>query len=109
MQPACCRRGVAMQCLCARARRLAGFSWALALWGGATAHAQAAKLVHPRDSGQQLDSLMALARRESPAVLAAEARLRAARANVGPAGAFADPMLMAGVVNLPLGSPGFRD
>jgi cobalt-zinc-cadmium efflux system outer membrane protein len=98
-----------MQCLSARARWLAGLSWVLTLWGGAAAHAQAPKLGRSADPGRQLDSLMALARRESPAVLAAEARLRAARANVGPAGAFADPMLMAGIVNLPLGSPGFRD
>ena len=98
-----------MRCPYARARWLAGFSWAFTLWAGAAAHAQAANPGRSSDPAQQLDSLMALARRESPAVLAAEARLRAARANVGPAGAFADPMLMAGVVNLPLGSPGFRD
>ena len=97
-----------MRCLCARTAWLAGFSWTLTLWAGGAAHAQATEVV-PGDPSQQLDSLMALARRESPAVLAAEARLRAARAKVGPAGAFADPMLMAGVVNLPLGSPGFRD
>jgi outer membrane protein TolC len=89
--------------------RLAGLSWALTLWGGTAAQAQAAKPGSADAPAQQLDSLMALARRESPAVLAAEARLRAARANVGSAGAFADPMFMAGVANLPLGSPGFRD
>jgi cobalt-zinc-cadmium efflux system outer membrane protein len=58
---------------------------------------------------QALDSLMALARHSSPSVSAAEARVRAARAGVSPAAALPDPMLMAGVVNLPLGSPGFRD
>ncbi len=98
-----------MPCLYARARRLASLSWALTLCAGAAAHAQAASSGRPSDPTRQLDSLMALARRESPAVLAAEARMRAARAKVGPAGAFADPLLMAGVVNLPLGSPGFRD
>jgi outer membrane protein TolC len=57
---------------------------------------------------QELDSLMALARRSSPSVSAAEARVNAARAGVRPAAALPDPMLMGGVVNLPLGS-GFRD
>jgi outer membrane protein TolC len=52
---------------------------------------------------------MATARREAPAVLAAEARVRAARANIGPAAALDDPVLTLGVVNLPLGEPGFRD
>ncbi len=98
-----------MRCLCAWARWLGGLSCALTLWAGPAAHAQAAEPGRLGDPAQQLDSLMALARRESPAVLAAEAQLRAARASVGPAGALADPMLMAAVVNLPLGSPGFRD
>ena len=97
-----------MRCPYGRARWLAGFFCALTLWAGAAAHGQGAN-PGPADPALQLDSLMALARGESPAVLAAGARLRAARARVGPAGAFADPMLMAGVVNLPLGSPGFRD
>jgi outer membrane protein TolC len=77
--------------------RLLGLSCALALGSAETAQAQA------------LDSLMALARRTSPAVSAAEARLKAARAGVSPAAALPDPMLMVGVVNLPLGGPGFRD
>ena len=58
---------------------------------------------------QELDTLMALARRSSPSVSAAEARVRAASAGVSPAAALPDPMLMGGVVNLPLGSPGFRE
>lgn len=56
-----------------------------------------------------LDSLLALAVATSPAVRAAEARFDAARARVGPAGARPDPMLMAGVQNLPVTAPGFAD
>jgi outer membrane protein, heavy metal efflux system len=96
-----------MQCLRAGAIRLTVVY--LTLWAGVAAQAQTPLAGRSDEPAQQLDSLMALARRQSPAVLAAEARLSAAGANVGPAGALADPMLMAGVVNLPLGSPGFRD
>jgi outer membrane protein TolC len=55
----------------------------------------------------ELDSLVRLAAATSPAVRAAVARAEAARARVGPAGARPDPMLMAGVQNLPLSEPGF--
>lgn len=58
---------------------------------------------------QGLDSLMALARTASPAVLSAEAQVKAAQARVSPSTALAEPMLMAGLINLPLGSPGVRD
>jgi outer membrane protein TolC len=93
-----------------RAAGRLGLLGALLFGIGGEAHARAqvqAPLQSP--SGQELDSLMALARRSSPTVSAAEARLTAARAGVRPAAALPDPMLMAGVVNLPLGSPGFRD
>ncbi len=80
-----------------RALRPLGLCCALALGPASAAWAQ------------ELDSLMALARRSSPTVSAAEARVRAASAAVSPAAALPDPMLMGGVVNLPLGSPGFRD
>jgi outer membrane protein, heavy metal efflux system len=96
-----------MQCLRAGAIGLTVLY--LTLWAGVAANAQRPLAGRSDNPAHSLDSLMALARRQSPAVLAAEARLSAARANVGPAGALADPMLMAGVVNLPLGSPGFRD
>lgn len=56
-----------------------------------------------------LDALIALARRTNPAVRAAAARVRAAAARVAPAGARPDPMLMAGIQNLPVSSPGFSD
>ncbi len=63
--------------------------------------------VFPRAiAAQQLDSLHALARRSSPVLRAAQARVDAARALVAPAGALADPMLMAGIVNLPVSGSG---
>ena len=51
----------------------------------------------------ELDSLVALALEVNSSVRAALARVDAARARVGPAGAWSDPMLMAGIQNLPLG------
>lgn len=55
-----------------------------------------------RDSGE-LGDLLRLADSVSPSILAARARVGAARARVGPAAAWPDPMLMAGIQNLPLG------
>lgn len=49
-----------------------------------------------------LDSLIAIALSDHPLVLAAGARLDAARARVGPSAAWPDPMLMVGIENLPL-------
>ncbi len=57
----------------------------------------------------ELDSLVRLATETSPAVRAALARVEAARARIGAAGARPDPMLMAGVQNFPVSEPGFRD
>jgi outer membrane protein TolC len=51
------------------------------------------------------DSLVALALTTSPRVHAAQARLDAARARVAPAGTRPDPMLMAGLQNVPVSSP----
>jgi outer membrane protein, heavy metal efflux system len=56
-----------------------------------------------------LDSLVATALAANPKIRAAAARVQAARARVGPAGARPDPMLMAGVQNLPVSEPGFSD
>ncbi len=61
------------------------------------------------DGTASLDSLIARALAVHPAIQAAEARLRAARLRVGPAGARPDPMLMAGVQNVPVRQPGFSD
>jgi len=55
-----------------------------------------------RESGEVGD-LLRLADSVSPSVLAARARVAAAQARVAPAAAWPDPMLMAGIQNLPLG------
>lgn len=76
-----------------------------------TAHvATAASPTPASDSGLQapqgtssVDSLVEAALAVSPAIRAAQERLSAARARVGPAGLLADPMLMLGIQNLPLG------
>ncbi len=51
-----------------------------------------------------LEGLLARADSVNPSISAARERVTAARARIGPASAWADPMLMAGIVNLPLGS-----
>ena len=53
--------------------------------------------------GRQLDSLTALALAENPKIRAASERAEAARHRVLAAGTRPDPMLMAGIQNLPLG------
>lgn len=67
--------------------------------------ASSALLVASADaqSASQLDALLARSDSANPSIQAARARLAAATARVGPAGAWADPMLMAGIQNLPLG------
>ena len=58
---------------------------------------------------QAIDSLVQKSLATSPRMLAASARVTAAESRVGPAGVRPDPMLMAGVQNLPAFSPGFGD
>lgn len=65
--------------------------------------------VNTAAQGHNLDSLVALALSSNPGVSAAAARVKAAQARVGPAGARSDPMLMAGVLNLPHGALGYSD
>ncbi len=60
-------------------------------------------------SPEALDSLVARALAVHPAVHAAADRIEAARARVDPAGAWMDPMLMAGIQNFPVSEPGFGD
>jgi outer membrane protein TolC len=55
------------------------------------------------DTSASLDSLLHHAAATNPAIRAARARVTAAQARVTPAGLPADPMLMAGVQNVPLG------
>ncbi|MEX2111186.1 MAG: TolC family protein [Gemmatimonadaceae bacterium] len=52
----------------------------------------------------ELAELLRLATSANPSISAARSRVAAARARVGPAAAWPDPMLMAGIENLPLGS-----
>lgn len=76
---------------------------------GALALAAAAAGASTRASAQSVDSLVVRAVAASPAVRAADARIAAAQARVRPAGLRPDPMLMAGIQNLPAFSPGFGD
>jgi cobalt-zinc-cadmium efflux system outer membrane protein len=56
-----------------------------------------------------IDSLVTAAMATNPRIRAADARIAAAVARVGPAGLRPDPMLMAGIQNLPALEPGFGD
>lgn len=56
-----------------------------------------------------VDSLVARAIAANPQLESARERVRAAEARVGPAAARPDPMLMAGIQNVPLADPGFRE
>ncbi len=67
-----------------------------------SAHAQAA-------AETAVDSLVAVALGANPTIRAAERRVDAARARIGPAGALPDPVLSAGIMNLPIADPGFDD
>jgi cobalt-zinc-cadmium efflux system outer membrane protein len=58
----------------------------------------------PAQTPNSLDALVARADSANPSLQAARDRVRAVAARVGPAAAWADPMLMAGIINLPLGS-----
>jgi outer membrane protein TolC len=61
------------------------------------------------DQEHLLDSLVALALRTSPAIQAADAQVHAAMASSRSAGTRPDPMLMLGLVNVPIAEPGFSD
>ena len=52
-----------------------------------------------------LVDLVARADSVNPSILAARERVTAARARIGPSTSWPDPMLMAGIQNLPLGTP----
>ncbi|HEU0302817.1 MAG TPA: TolC family protein, partial [Longimicrobium sp.] len=68
------------------------------------ARAQEPSAAHPVSAP---DTLVARALAAHPRLRAAQARLDAARGRVAPAGARPDPMLMAGIQNLPVSRPGF--
>lgn len=61
------------------------------------------------DSAIAPDALVQSALTAHPSIRAAAARADAARAAISPAGTRPDPMLMAGVTNLPVTDPGFDD
>ena len=63
----------------------------------------------PRDDDAALTALLAQAASTSPRLRASAARTAAARARIGPAGSRPDPMLMTGLQNFPLFTPGFDD
>lgn len=63
----------------------------------------------PAHESATLDALIAMAERANPVVRAARFRAQAMRARVGPAGLRPDPMLMVGLRDFPLSSPGFYD
>ena len=83
-------------------RRLAAALALAAFWPAASASAQAA-------SSAEIDSLIATAVANNPAIRAARARVEAAQARIGPFGLRPDPMLMVGVQNVPVSDPGFAD
>jgi cobalt-zinc-cadmium efflux system outer membrane protein len=58
----------------------------------------------PAQATNSLEAFVARADSANPSLQAARDRVTAAAARVGPAGAWADPMLMAGIQNLPLGN-----
>lgn len=78
---------------------LTAIAWALSL---GTAHAQQADTAQLRD-------LVSRALANNPSIRAAEDRVEAARAAIGPAGALPDPMLSVGLMNLPIAEPGFGE
>ncbi len=63
----------------------------------------------PDPAAATLDSLIARAMALSPRLRASEARSAAAQARIKPAGLRPDPMVMAGVQNMPIANPGFDD
>lgn len=67
--------------------------------------AMAQEQAAPHTPATDPDSLVARAFAASPRIHAAQARLDAARARVAPAGTRPDPMLMAGIQNVPVSSP----
>ncbi|MFQ6047202.1 MAG: TolC family protein [Gemmatimonadales bacterium] len=74
------------------------------LWAGIAVGATTAAPAQLVADRTPLDSLVALALRENQDLRAMESRAEAFEARIGPAGAWDDPQLMMGVMNLPLPS-----
>lgn len=68
-----------------------------------------APIVRSQTGPNDLDSLIRIGLARNPAVRVAVESQRAARARIGPAGAWADPVLGLGVTDLPIARPGFYD
>ena len=81
---------------------ISGFAWIL-LAGCIAVASSAGAQVAVSQPGSALEALVRQSLTVNPAVLAAQRRVDAARARVLPAGLPQDPMLMAGIQNLPLG------
>jgi outer membrane protein, heavy metal efflux system len=62
-----------------------------------------AERLRPNSEPEELGELLRLADSANPAIVAARNRVAAANAKIGPAAAWPDPTLMAGIQNLPLG------
>lgn len=86
-----------------------GLSGLLAIGGAGPLPAAAQEQTMAPGAATPVDSLVALALELNPGVHAAMSRVEAARARIGPAGALPDPVLSAGVMNLPVADPGFDD
>jgi outer membrane protein TolC len=81
---------------------------AVAADGRHAAAAQTAATGSPNDIlSFAVDSLVARALATSPIIRAANQRIDAARARIGPATARPDPVVMAGIQNVPISRPGF--
>ena len=90
---------------CSAALILAGAAAALTLAGSAWAQQPAAE----GHADATLASLIQLANTANPAIAAARYRVAAAQARIRPAGTRPDPMLMLGVINVPVKSLSFTD
>lgn len=83
----------------------AGTATALSLTGSASAQ----QLAPENQIDATLASLIHLANTANPSIVAARFRLAAAQARIRPAGSRPDPMLMLGVINVPVKSLSFTD
>jgi cobalt-zinc-cadmium efflux system outer membrane protein len=72
-------------------------------------HRSADTTHHASVVSDDLDSLIRSGLQANPSIRAAEHRQDAARARVGPAGSWADPVLGVGLTDLPIARPGFYD
>lgn len=69
-------------------------------------------LLPPEDSSrsdEQVDSLVVVALAANPTLRAAELRLDAAQARIASAGALPDPIVGAGIMNMPVSAPGYDE